>query len=246
MATQTGSVVDLAANSQRQRNYELIYRESVDPWDYSSYADRVRFQCIADAARKWCPHPRRSLDVACGLGQLTVLLAEFSDEVFAYDFAPSAVQRTRERCEKHARCKIDVEVRDAMDPGYERNIFDLIALCDMNTDGDMDWWSHVLKAHKELLSQGGTMVVSGRIKPKDRSGFENSFLSMGGTLLDRVYFHDRYWYKARSVIKRAIPPHYAKTLLAQRWFFQSATTIGRMTGPKGSIHFGVVVRFTER
>ncbi|MFN9367350.1 MAG: class I SAM-dependent methyltransferase [Planctomycetia bacterium] len=234
---------DVEANRVRQRSYESVYQSADDPWDYFSCADRIRFERIAATARRWSSQPERALDVACGLGQLTVRLAEFSREVWAYDFAPSAVQRTRERCRQAGHERTRVEVRDALDPGYASGSFDLILMCDMATDGNTAWWCQVLEKHKELLGSGGTMVVAGRVKARRRPEFERTFADRGGVIVDRILFHDRYWYKARSAIKRVLPAACSRSLLGQDWFFNGAAAMGKLRGPQGSIHYGVVVRF---
>lgn len=237
------STIDIEANLARQKNYESVYQSSDDPWDYDSYADQVRFQLICKTAQKWSPNAQRSLDVACGLGQMTFLLSEFSEEVFAYDFAPSAVQRTRERCSQIRNKKICIEVKDALNPNYPPASFDLILICDVANDGNLVWWNQVLTSHKELLAKDGKMLVAGRIKSRGRNDFEKTFLGFGGTIVDRIFFHDRYWYKARSALKRLLPGSYAKSLLAQGWLFHAMKAAGRLQGPNGSIHYGVVVQF---
>lgn len=243
MANPSVSSVSLEANLHRQKDYEATYQSSGDPWGYSSYADVIRFRTIALAARHWFPNPNRSLDVACGLGQLTVLLNEFSQSVFAYDFAPSAVQRTRERSVK-AQCRdVQVDVRDATDPGYEPDFFDLILMSDMDVAGNRDWWCHVLAIHREFLTEKGLMIACGRIRISERSQFDENFVNLGGKVIDRIYFHDRYWFKARSIVRRVMPPRVATRLLGQAWLFHSAETLGKVSGPAGSIHYGVVVRF---
>jgi len=174
---------------------------------------------------------------------LTVLLAEFSQQVVAYDFAPSAVRRTRECCEQAGCRNVNVDVRDATEPGYENNSFDLILMSDMDVSGNRDWWLHVLSIHKEFLTKDGIVLACGRIKASDRKQFDENFLGLGGTVLDRIFFHDRYWFKSRSVIKRIAPASFARRLLSQAWIFHGAKSLGRLAGPAGSIHYGVVVRF---
>lgn len=243
MASDPIAPIVLQPSCHSQQSFESTYQRSEDPWGYYSFADQVRFQKIAQAARAWSPHPRRSLDVACGLGQVAELLAEFSQEVFAYDFAPSAVQRTRERFQPCQQDRIHVEVRDALCPGYDKNMFDLIVMSDIDTDANLDWYRHVIQIHKELLAADGTMVIAGRIKKPVRRDFEANLVSLGGTILDRIFFHDRYWFKARSFIRRVLPTTAAKRCLSQGWLFRSTESLGALAGPSGSIHFGIVVRF---
>lgn len=244
MANLSVSAIDIEENLRRQRVYEETYQSSADPWGYASYADDVRFRTIANTARKWCPTSHRSLDVACGLGQLTVLLHSFSKQVFAYDFSPSAVERTRERCEQFQCNGVQVEVRDATDPKYEANYFDLILMSDMDISGNPDWWRHVLATHRALLTKNGFLIASGRVRPSGRERFDRNFDSLGGTIVDRIFFHDRYWFKARSVVRRVMPKRWSNRVLGQAWLFRTTQSIGRLVGPVGSIHYGVVVRFS--
>jgi hypothetical protein len=135
-------------------------------------------------------------------------------------------------------------VRDATDPGYEKGFFDLILMSDMDISGNREWWCHVLAIHREFLTENGLLIACGRVRASERAQFDENFHTLGGTVLDRIYFHDRYWFKARSIVRRVIPPRIATKLLGRPWFYHTAKTLGRLAGPIGSIHYGVVVRFS--
>ncbi|MCY3012857.1 MAG: class I SAM-dependent methyltransferase [Planctomycetota bacterium] len=235
------TIPSVSMDHARQAEYELAYQSSSDPWDYASSFDQVRFATIADVAKRWCPAPENSLEVACGLGYQSRLLAEFAETHWAYDYAPSAVQQTRLRC-SDLQHKVNVDVRDALNPGYPDNFFDLIVMADIAMDENDDWWLQVLTKAKISLRKNGIMVVSGRIKEPSRREFENRFALLGMSVKERIYFHDRYWFKFRSLVKRVFPKNLSTRILSSSTTLGGLRAIGRLQGVNGSIHFGVVAQ----
>ncbi|MCE3018265.1 MAG: class I SAM-dependent methyltransferase [Pirellula sp.] len=238
------SIPSVSIDHARQAQYEQAYQSSNDPWDYASSFDQVRFATIADVAKRWCPTPKNSLEVACGLGYQSRLLAEFAETHWAYDFAPSAVQQTRLRC-SDVQHKVRIDVRDALSPGYSNSFFDLIVMADIAMDENEEWWLQVLANAKNSLRDNGIMVVSGRIKEPSRREFENRFAVLGMSVKERIYFHDRYWFKFRSLVKRVFAKKLSMRLLSSSAILGGLQAIGRLQGVNGSIHFGVVAKVGE-
>lgn len=116
--------------------FEALYRStpSHDPWDLDrNDADVAKAAAVCDLVGV---RPEdRVLEVGCGPGVLTVLLAERVGHVLAVDASATAVSAARERCEgRH-----DVEVRAAVMPGGLRDDdppFDTVVLADIGYYGD--------------------------------------------------------------------------------------------------------------
>jgi hypothetical protein len=89
------------------------------------------------------------------------------------------------------------------------------------------------------------MVVSGRIKEPSRREFENRFAVLGMSVKERIYFHDRYWFKFRSLVKRVFAKKLSMRLLSSSAILGGLQAIGRLQGVNGSIHFGVVAKVGE-
>lgn len=77
---------------------------------------------------RWLPGaPRAVLDVGCGTGSLSVLLAEMGHAVTGIDFAPKMIARARRKAAERG-LRIDFQVMDAARPRLEAGPFDAL-LC---------------------------------------------------------------------------------------------------------------------
>ena len=78
--------------------------------------------------QNWLPKTSaKVLDIGCGTGSLSVVMAEQRHTVTGIDLSPAMIDLARQKAEKH-RQKIDFEVMDAANPRFEPKSFDVI-LC---------------------------------------------------------------------------------------------------------------------
>src|SRR4051794_34341132 len=73
------------------------------------------------------PAPKRILDIGCGTGSLSLLLAELGHEVSGIDLSPAMIAQAQRKA-LAAGHPIAFQVMDAADPQLELQHFDLI-LC---------------------------------------------------------------------------------------------------------------------
>src|SRR5437016_3003665 len=79
-------------------HFELVYSSDADPWNEASeYEQTKRSRTLALLRGRQF---RRALEMGCGTGALTTLLAPFVRELVAADISYAALDRTRERCAK--------------------------------------------------------------------------------------------------------------------------------------------------
>lgn len=104
------------------------------------------------------PPGGRVLDIGCGTGSLSLLLAEAGYAVSGVDFAPAMVDRARA---KAAAAGFDIQfaVGDAADPQFPAESFDIVlgrhilwAIPDIPTSTVLERWA-------ALLRPAGTMVL---------------------------------------------------------------------------------------
>lgn len=86
-----------------------------DFWELeSSEFERARCARVIEILRE--ARYSRALELGCGAGYFTRLLAPQADHVVAYDISPSAIARARAR--DHAGSRIDFRVGNVMDYGW--------------------------------------------------------------------------------------------------------------------------------
>lgn len=64
---------------------------------YNLWKRRMLQSWTMQRARALKPRSKCTLDIGCGFGDWTELLAQFSDEIHAFDVAPAFVEQTRQR-----------------------------------------------------------------------------------------------------------------------------------------------------
>jgi SAM-dependent methyltransferase len=114
------------ASLAARAHFEDLWKRG-DPWDtdtseFEQAKFKQEFQLLA--GRRY----RRALEIGCGAGSFTRLLATIADEVVAIDIAESAIERARQVSRSD---NVDFRVADIMqwDPESEGS-WDLITLAD--------------------------------------------------------------------------------------------------------------------
>ena len=234
----------LAPVYQDQDYYEQIYQGKEDPWDYYSAAEQAKYCHMFETAKRLKPSPLRVLDAGCSLGHLTELLADYAPEVFAFDIAKSAVERTRDRCKKlSTSTRFSVEVGDAIRPHFASASFDVVFLGDvirnLLTEQDQQL---AIRNTLALLNDSGILVLTDCMQCYHQKAYASMVENQGGLVLEKLYYHDRYWLKFRSLVKQLGRPERIRSLLGSTRVHRTLTRLGSFRGPSGSKHFGLVVR----
>ena len=229
---------------QNQDCFERIYLEKEDPWDYYSAAEQAKYRRMVETAKRIQPSPLRVLDAGCSLGYLTELLADYSPEVYAFDIAKSAVDRTRDRCNRlNTTTRFEVEVGDAIRPCYAPASFDVVFLGDVVRNLPTEQDQHLaVRNTLALLKEGGVLILTDCMKTYRQKAYISLVESEGGRVQERIYYHDRYWIKFRSLVKQLGRPEQVRSLLGNVRLHRALTRLGSLRGSSGSKHFGLVVK----
>ncbi len=230
--------------SQNQDCYERIYQQKQDPWDYYSVAEQAKYSRMVETSKRLQPSPLRVLDAGCSLGYLTELLADYAPKVYAFDIAKSAVERTRDRCNRlNTTTRFQIEVGDAIWPHYARAYFDVVFLGDVVLNLSTEQDQHLtIRNTLALLNDGGVLILTDCMKCYRQNAYVSLVESEGGCVQERIYYHDRYWIKFRSLVKRLGRPEQVHSLLGNARLHRGLTRLGSLRGPSGSKHFGLVVK----
>lgn len=201
--------------------YERLYQNHADPWDYLQAAEQAKYRLSLGVARRWHPHPRRVLEVACSLGYLTALLADYADEVHGFDLSETAIRAARAHCANHPRAAhIHLRVGDATDPGYPPGFFDVVFLQDVLLEIPEALRTSVLAQSLRLLAPGGVMIVNDYQQPSQQEPYCRLVESGGGRIAERIYFHDRGWFRLKSALKAVRNTAPARALLRSEHVFR--------------------------
>jgi 2-polyprenyl-3-methyl-5-hydroxy-6-metoxy-1,4-benzoquinol methylase len=114
-----------------------------------------------DLLKTWLPAAQSSiLDVGCGTGSLSVIMAEFGHAVTGIDFSPGMIELAQAKA-KTFGCSINFHVMDATAPEFAPQSFDVI-VCRHLLWIFADLPS-VLQRWADLLKPGGRlMLIEGR------------------------------------------------------------------------------------
>ena len=81
-----------------------------------------------DQLRRWLPPPPAAiLDIGCGTGSLSLLMAELGYQVTAIDFSPAMIAQAEAKAQAAGQT-ISFQIMDAAEPQFEEQQFNLI-LC---------------------------------------------------------------------------------------------------------------------
>lgn len=219
---------------------EAIYRDHDDPWGYFSAGEQAKYRITLEAARRWKPRPRRVLEVACSLGHFTRLLADYADDVWAYDISPTAVDRARERCRDVPSTRMHIDIGDAVAPAYPPDSFDVVFIGDVGLPTHQHLEGAIIRQALPLLREDGVLVLVDNMQSSKQDDYAAYIERQGVEIVERLYFGDRYWARFRKAMKRLLPPNLARRATANQAVYAGLATLGRWRGPRGSKHFGVI------
>jgi len=79
----------------------------------------------AELLTGWLPTPADVVDLGCGTGSLSVLLAEHGHRVTGTDFSAAMIDRARAKARRHG-VELDLRVGDAADPELAEASYDVV------------------------------------------------------------------------------------------------------------------------
>jgi ubiquinone/menaquinone biosynthesis C-methylase UbiE len=130
-----------------QADFDRIALLSQDSWDHNQHYHSFLLKHIP-------AHCKAVLDVGCGTGTLSRLLAERSDQVVALDLSPAMIEAAKECSKPYSN--IDFRIVDAMSWAFPVEAFDCITsiatLHHMTTE-------EMLLKMKRALNVDGTLAI---------------------------------------------------------------------------------------
>ncbi len=226
--------------------YERLYQNHHDPWDYLHAAEQAKYRLSLDAARRWQPRPGRVLETACSLGYLTDQLADYAPDVYAYDVSETAVAHARQRCQRlgDSATRFHFRVGDAGHPAYPDAFFNVIFLQDvlLEVTSDVALRRRMLDEALRMLAPGGVLVMTDYQQPADQDDYVRLVEEQAGRVVEKLFFHDRYWFRLRGALKALWSWKAAQTVLRSEVVYRTLARLGAWRGPEGSKHFGLVVQ----
>lgn len=168
--------------------FEQLYRSSPDPWGFeSSWYERRKYALTTAALTR--PRYRRGVEPGCSNGELTALLADRCDELWAFDFVPAVVERARTRCESFPGVRVScASFPDWWPPGSG----DLVVWSEVAYYLGEAAWADALAGLERWLEPGGEIVAVHYLG-------ETDYPMRGDEVAERL---DEVWFLERVVRHR--------------------------------------------
>lgn len=181
------------ATSNVREDFDRIALLAGEGWDHSShYHDFL--------ARRVPAHCREALEVGCGAGAFSRVLAKSAERVLALDLSPNMIRVARERSARFPN--IDFRVADVMAMELPAEKFDCVAtvatLHHLPT-------AEALTKMGRALRVGGVLLVLDLFRPEGLSDAFRSALALPLSLGLRLHKHGRL--NAPSEVRRAWAEH---------------------------------------
>ena len=225
--------------------YEQLYQTHDDPWAYAQAAEQAKYRLSLETARRWQSHPNRVLEVACSLGYLTEQLAGYAPDVYGFDVSETAVREARARCQRRrSATQFHLTVGAAAEPAYPNGFFEVVFMQDvlLEITDDPDLRRLILRRSLQLLAPGGVLVLTDYQHPDHQAAYVALAEELGGRVVEKLYFHDRFWFRLRGSLKAIRRSTLAKRLLESSRVYRALARWAARRGPQGSKHFGLVVQ----
>lgn len=156
------------------------------------------------------PEPARILDIGCGTGSLSLILAELGHQVTGIDLAPAMIEVARHKAITHAQT-INFHVMDASFPQFPPQNFDVIVCRHLlwalpDPELVLQRWVDLLRAGGRLILIEGFWSTGGGLHadeivgmlPDTLTDVETQNLSNQATLWGREVSDERYVIRATS------------------------------------------------
>jgi ubiquinone/menaquinone biosynthesis C-methylase UbiE len=131
--------------------------------------------------RQLSPHCMYALDIGCGTGAFSRLLASRSDRVLALDLSPQMIRIARERSEQYPN--IDFQVADAMTWEFPAEQFDCVA--SIATLHHLPF-EETLSKMKGALKNNGTLIILDLFEAEGPSDALTSTLAVPAHIILRL------------------------------------------------------------
>lgn len=139
--------IDTSPATQIQTDFDRIALLSTDAWDHNSHYHGFLLKHV--------PSPcAEALDIGCGAGSFSQLLAQRCKQVLAFDLSPRMIQVAQEHSKPYTN--IDFRVADAMTWQYPKERFDCIS--SIATLHHLPF-GETLVNMKRSLKVGGTLLI---------------------------------------------------------------------------------------
>lgn len=149
-----------------QADFDRIALLSRDGWDHNSHYHRFLLKQV--------PTPCINvLEIGCGTGAFSRLLAQQSEQVLALDLSPNMIQMAKERSKSYQN--IEFQVADVLDWEFPGNQFDCIV--SIATLHHLPFEEILLKM-KNALRVNGTLIILDLFQEQGVSDFLIALLAL--------------------------------------------------------------------
>lgn len=168
-------------NISRKKNFDRRYKKGTDLWSTGPIPNLLHefIELLKDLGVK------KVLDLGCGNGRISLMLAKNGFEVFGVDFSKEAIRKARESIKSEKSLTISFDVGDILEYNFGKNEYG--AILDIGTIHTIPkkYWSKYILNVQNTLKPGGLMYLREfSINTEEHFGFtptkEKNWISLSG------------------------------------------------------------------
>ena len=166
--------------------FEEMYQNVDDPWHIDELGRRLDMEAALLLLKRIETPMARTLDLGCGTGFFTHLLAEaVTGGIEACDVSATAVSKARQRYPDPRLHFFDFDISHIEELPYPENHFDLIVLA-QTIWCVLPELTAILKRFDRLLTENGRLLVSQHFPPPWRQSYGREILNSAPGLIRMV------------------------------------------------------------
>jgi SAM-dependent methyltransferase len=157
--------VMLRLSRSRRFEFEKLYAQNTDPWDYTSRPyEQKKYRDTLDVALANCRATASALEVGCSIGVFTTMIATSFDNILAIDLSSEAVRLAARNVARAGN--VEVQRVDFLTLDAKARTFDVIFFAEVLYYLSEEQAPDVCRALHRLLSERGVFVVVHPVEPE--------------------------------------------------------------------------------
>lgn len=229
-----------------QSHFETMYKDSPEPWDYTSRGvELLRFEYVVAKVKELNPNGGAMLDIGCALGQLTHRLLGISQDFYSMDISLTAVKKAKQNLSGLVGGgQVNFLCGSATELPFRDQFFDLVILSD-----GLNGWELNPEQKKAAISEayrvlkpGGFALLTDYLHPRDFQGHVDVAKASPFVILKQDFLCDRLGFQLTTNLRAVKRWPLIRQMLGSVPFMRFLQKLSRPWGASASKHLALVLQ----